>query len=85
MDLGREKDLSLLSSRFNNPELPRPVRRNAERVYYKIRSQLNDRHIQRMRHQLIKAHYNKDARAAEDIGEMMLDYEYKHYGLPVRG
>lgn len=85
MDLGREKDLSLLKQRFSDETLPRLTRKRAERCFYRIRTQLKDKKIRHLRHQLISAHFKGDVEAAENIGEMMMEYEQKHYGLPVAG
>lgn len=82
MDLGRERDLAHLKQRFNDGLLPYPIRLRAERTYYRIRKQLADRHLQSLRNQLIKAHINNDVKAAENIGEIIYEYEYRRFGIP---
>lgn len=74
IDKARELDLQELHKDMNDPKLPLYVRKRAYRAFEKVKSQLHDPILARMRERLHKASDAKDRLEVWKIRNQIKDY-----------
>jgi hypothetical protein len=80
MDEGRSNDLDHLTMVLHNPDETARHKRQARRAIDRIKKQMQDPTIKRLRERLIRAQQASDTVEAEKISNELQDYMKRTYG-----